>query len=553
MSPADRWEEIKSKGTQKFPAKAFFDDVVEDWTPKNVSHQSVLDAIGTFSERSEKRAVKLTDRFISSRDRMKVEKVNDALVDPTKKAVKAIKVGDEYYVIGEHESFIAAEINGHPSVFMDLVDLTPAGHVPEQKVIEKAVEQIPIQVPKEVLSTTADELRLQAAVEQIEGLGIRVTAPPTNPELAELAARELASLHSKGQIPENLTLKFYHRVSEKSNVAEALLGQKDVSIGINEAGEFWENSADLLRSGKKPWFNWDRPGEAIVHEIGHARHGVERFNEYLSSKSLTAAQKQIALRVSRYAATNSAEYVAEVYTGLIRGEQFSQEILSLYQEFNGPALEETRDALLRRLAKSTDPADAKRFYNEIGIRSVDLSGEGAMQLSNRVAEHILDNARDYPGLFTTKPGELPWRIEFISPPYPGKPMAYFSSAGRRRGDDFRTLGFNPTHSIWKQPDRYASLVQEGWFTPAGSVEKGIVDHEVTHALHYKTSPHDFRFLKQLTPAQKRTALEISRYAAADPIEFVAETGCAIRQGTKVSKKVLDLYEEFGGPPIKSSL
>jgi hypothetical protein len=40
--------------------------------------------------------------------------------------------------------------------------------------------------------------------------------------------------------------------------------------------------------------------------------------------------------VSSYATTNPAEFVSEVFSGLATGQEFSDDVMDIYEEFDGP-------------------------------------------------------------------------------------------------------------------------------------------------------------------------------------------------------------------------
>jgi hypothetical protein len=46
------------------------------------------------------------------------------------------------------------------------------------------------------------------------------------------------------------------------------------------------------------------------------------------------------------------------------------------------------------------------------------------------------------------------------------------------------------------------------------------------------------------------ASEVSRYATVTPLEFVAETRAGLAYGLEYSQRVLDLYDDYLGPPVR---
>jgi len=89
----------------------------------------------------------------------------------------------------------------------------------------------------------------------------------------------------------------------------------------------------------------------VLHELGHANHHTEigdvtEADDYLFEGSLTTTRDgewigrerlEIAEdEVSEYARTNPAEFVAEVFAGLALGQEFPDEVMEMYDEFDGP-------------------------------------------------------------------------------------------------------------------------------------------------------------------------------------------------------------------------
>jgi len=103
---------------------------------------------------------------------------------------------------------------------------------------------------------------------------------------------------------------------------------------------------------------YDNEGEAVgddmewlvTHELGHAEHdgvvddmvgsdeffdqnlAVTRDGEWVGRERVDLVDDE----VSSYARTNPSEFVAEVYAGLATGQEFSDEVMDIYDEFDGP-------------------------------------------------------------------------------------------------------------------------------------------------------------------------------------------------------------------------
>jgi len=89
----------------------------------------------------------------------------------------------------------------------------------------------------------------------------------------------------------------------------------------------------------------------VLHELGHAHHfenydsldeigqvldtgmSVSSDGEWIGGDRVDMADEQ----VSSYGRTSHGEFVAEVFSGLALGQEFSDEVLEVYEELDGPA------------------------------------------------------------------------------------------------------------------------------------------------------------------------------------------------------------------------
>lgn len=104
--------------------------------------------------------------------------------------------------------------------------------------------------------------------------------------------------------------------------------------------------------------------------------------------------------------------------------------------------------------------------------------------------------------------------------------------------------FTPEETAYSQ---HAGFMKK--FFSTGEFE-ALWRHELTHAAHHLRDPMFYAGLgESLTPTQMATALRVSRYAATNAFEFVAEVGSALLDGKVFDAEVMRLYKKFGGPPI----
>lgn len=76
-------------------------------------------------------------------------------------------------------------------------------------------------------------------------------------------------------------------------------------------------------------------GDVLIHELGHANHHDNIGGSYAGSPELQIDRDLIEDEVSKYATVNEKEFVAEVFTGKLKGKEYSQEIEDYYDEAGG--------------------------------------------------------------------------------------------------------------------------------------------------------------------------------------------------------------------------
>jgi hypothetical protein len=92
----------------------------------------------------------------------------------------------------------------------------------------------------------------------------------------------------------------------------------------------------------------------VVHELGHILHEKESGKDFWEIKKNKGkevefqeendrarpinAPMKLANQVSQYAGTGIIEYIAEVFTGLVYGTHYSDEVIALYVQQGGTAM-----------------------------------------------------------------------------------------------------------------------------------------------------------------------------------------------------------------------
>jgi hypothetical protein len=112
-------------------------------------------------------------------------------------------------------------------------------------------------------------------------------------------------------------------------------------LQLNQSNNYWRNPRlSNTRNRATGFLSTSSPVGTLYHEIGHSRDkrlslpGYARNwgTAYSGTKQET---KAIARRVSRYATTNPAEFIAETYAGLKTGRRYDFQVMRAYREAMG--------------------------------------------------------------------------------------------------------------------------------------------------------------------------------------------------------------------------
>ncbi len=76
-------------------------------------------------------------------------------------------------------------------------------------------------------------------------------------------------------------------------------------------------------------------GAVVVHELGHNLHERLAGDFFWTADANGMPNVNTAMKVSQYATTNKKEVVAEVFTGMIYGITYDNEVKALYEEYGG--------------------------------------------------------------------------------------------------------------------------------------------------------------------------------------------------------------------------
>ena len=82
-----------------------------------------------------------------------------------------------------------------------------------------------------------------------------------------------------------------------------------------------------------------------IHELGHLNHMLSKVDEAVlrSKKVIEEHQNNIEIqntcsKVTRYAQSSPMEFVAEVFSGLVAGQKFDDDVMALYLKYKGPQI-----------------------------------------------------------------------------------------------------------------------------------------------------------------------------------------------------------------------
>jgi hypothetical protein len=90
------------------------------------------------------------------------------------------------------------------------------------------------------------------------------------------------------------------------------------------------------KTSTKGWSSTSELKSTVIHEFGHQLYPSKAA---LPAKGYKAAIKK---NVSQYAATNAAEFLAEVFSGMMEGKTYPTKVMALYQAYGGQPLRSKR-------------------------------------------------------------------------------------------------------------------------------------------------------------------------------------------------------------------
>jgi len=166
--------------------------------------------------------------------------------------------------------------------------------------------------------------------------GKRLDAGQTDAALnaANATNEAISILHSKG-IPIPQDLRVLRDPYGKSAGAYAYYNPQNGSVTANSIKQFWRSGSNELNEAREAgYLVAENKTDVMIHEFGHFLQDM-KGGLAQGRTTLTPEQEVIARQLSRYAATDQAEFVAETFVQLIRGRPVSDEVMKLYRAFGG--------------------------------------------------------------------------------------------------------------------------------------------------------------------------------------------------------------------------
>ena len=121
-----------------------------------------------------------------------------------------------------------------------------------------------------------------------------------------------------------------------------LLPSRSARLEINTRHEYWQGtSVDIARRASRLgrdgiWSTGD-PRHPIVHELGHLAHWIafraSWDDEWGDRGGDGPEQRTLAGQVSRRAAYSPAEFIAEVFAGLVLGRRYPEDVVQMLEQY----------------------------------------------------------------------------------------------------------------------------------------------------------------------------------------------------------------------------
>jgi len=249
-------------------------------------------------------------------------------------AIPGISVRVVYDVPGNVQPGDKILVSEAPDINPDVIHVKGSILPPDYKPPEPEV------IPRPTAFAPAKSL--EDAAQFTRGLGIKY------PHFEEQGDLPIANEANRQLF--DITEKNPSMVMPKSVAVESM-ADRDTLASYNRGGDYlavnrngdWSNAKATAQdqANSHAWSDSD-PAHVMTHELAHLQHAVHE--ESLGKEHdahepwANPAHRAAAAQVSRYAATEPAEFVAETYTGMLNGKTYSQDVMDAYHAYDGPPL-----------------------------------------------------------------------------------------------------------------------------------------------------------------------------------------------------------------------
>jgi len=234
------------------------------------------------------------------------------------------------------------------------------------RAVEKPIKTQPIVASKGAVPQFVE--RGEATTWVNTNLGMRLSIKPSEwHKLNQAQFREMLDRlrqYKKAGLSLPQDLVFQARIGGKKSrwgqfTAEDIVvgpGKKLVQTQIRFSLESYANvaPAEVARLAasavRRGWWSSASSTSMLDHELGHFLHQQVQGISWLRTVGPVrgSLRPRIINQVSRYAATNTQEFVAEVWTGLLHGKSYTDDLIRYYKELGGAL---PPKVLIRRIKK----------------------------------------------------------------------------------------------------------------------------------------------------------------------------------------------------------
>jgi hypothetical protein len=182
---------------------------------------------------------------------------------------------------------------------------------------------------RRAITSARDDVQYQTHL--IREMGVEKVDLGRHPEIgAQLVQGLQRVISAGGPLPRSVVVDA--ATFEKRPDVAAFIDTETRQMMINPNVELWRDGGALIRKmHKTEWIASDNPLHVIYHEAAHL-HAVDRGADHHKEAFLDPQERAIARSVSRCAALNKDEFLAEVRAARMAGRRFGQDMLGLYEK-----------------------------------------------------------------------------------------------------------------------------------------------------------------------------------------------------------------------------